>query len=113
VNLVRYADRPDLRAIRQERLSRRTFPTYMHHNQSGTRYWGRLYDEHPDFQLDPLIPIERYMDWRRPVADWEEWTGMRFPEDGTYVFPGALAPLEVRGGVGRHVEPNVWVVHKL
>jgi hypothetical protein len=51
VSLVRYAERPDLRAIRHERLSRRTFPTYMHHNQSGTRYWGRLYEEHPDFQL--------------------------------------------------------------
>jgi hypothetical protein len=38
---------------------------------------------------------------------------MRFPEDGTYVFPGALAPLEVRGGLGRHVEPNVWVRHRL
>jgi hypothetical protein len=51
------------------------------------------------------------MTMEAPVADWEEWTGMRFPEDGSYVFPGALAPLEVRGGVGRHVEPNVWVVH--
>ena len=93
----------------------------------------------------PLIPIERYLLWRRddgahfdpwlrlhervggeivaaapesmlieaPVADWEDWTGMRFPEDGTYVFPGALAPLEVRDGVGRHVEPNVWVRHRL
>jgi GNAT superfamily N-acetyltransferase len=93
----------------------------------------------------PLIPIERYMLWRRddgshfdpwirvhervgggilapaprsmfmeaPVADWEHWTGMRFPEDGTYVFPGALAPLEVRDGVGRHVEPNVWLRHRL
>jgi hypothetical protein len=38
---------------------------------------------------------------------------MRFPEDATYVFPGALAPLEVRGGIGRHVEPNVWVRHTL
>jgi hypothetical protein len=93
----------------------------------------------------PLIPIERYVLWRRadgshfdpwlrvhervggeivasapesmlieaPVADWEEWAGMRFPEDGTYVFPGALAPLEVRDGIGRHVEPNVWVRHRL
>jgi hypothetical protein len=93
----------------------------------------------------PLIPIERYMEWRRedgshfdpwlrihervggrivapapqsmtmeaPVSDWEEWTGMRFPDDGVYIFPGALAPLEVRNGVGRHVEPNVWVVHSL
>jgi hypothetical protein len=48
-----------------------------------------------------------------PVAEWEEWTGMRFPEDGSYVFPEALAPLEVRDGTGRHVEPNVWVVHAL
>ena len=23
----------------------------MHHNESGGRYWERLYDEHPDFQL--------------------------------------------------------------
>lgn len=237
MNLVRYADRPDLRSIRFETLSRRTFPEYMHHNQSGTRYWGRLYDEHPDFQLAlldgeelvaelhslpaawdgtaedlppgwddvfprafesgrqptalfalaisvlperqggrlssvminamrdvaratglralaapvrptlkadyPLTSIEAYMEWRRddgshfdpwlrihervggrvvaaapdsmtmeaPVADWEEWTGMSFPENGVYVFPGALAPLEVRDGVGLHVEPNVWVVH--
>ena len=93
----------------------------------------------------PLIPIERYVAWRRedgahfdpwlrvhervggeivaaapesmlieaPVTEWEEWTGMRFPEDGTYVFPGALAPLEVKGGSGRHVEPNVWVRHRV
>jgi hypothetical protein len=91
----------------------------------------------------PLIPIERYIEWRRddgthfdpwirihervggeiiaaaprsmvmrrPVADWEEWTGMRFPEDGTYVFPHGLAPLVVRDGIGEHVEPNVWLRH--
>ena len=237
MNLVRYADRPDLRAIRHERLSKQTFPEYMHHNQTGTRYWRKLYDTHPDFQLAlidqdelvaelhslpaawdgsledlppgwddifprafdsgrepdalfalaisvrperqgqrlsslmlnamrdaareaglrelaapvrptlkaqyPLIPIERYMEWRRedgshfdpwvrlhervggkivapspvsmtieaPVADWEEWTGVVMPEDGDYLIPGGLAPVEVRDGVGRHIEPNVWVVH--
>jgi GNAT superfamily N-acetyltransferase len=239
MELVRYVDRPDLRAIRFQTLTRRTFPEYMNHNEPGGRYWGRLYDDQPDFQLAlldgdelvaelhsvptpwdgsdedlpagwdeaflrafesdreptvlcalaisvlperqgsqlsgvmlnamrdaarnaglreliapvrptlkagyPLIPIERYAEWRRddgshfdpwirlheriggrilapaprsmeieaPVGDWEEWTSMRFPEDGTYVFPGALAPLEVRGGVGRHVEPNVWLQHQL
>jgi GNAT superfamily N-acetyltransferase len=93
----------------------------------------------------PLIPIERYLLWRRddgshfdpwiriheriggvilapapesmtieaPVSDWEEWTEMRFPEDGEYVFPGALATLVVRDGVGRHVEPNVWMRHAI
>jgi GNAT superfamily N-acetyltransferase len=239
MKLVRYADRPDLRAIRHPTLSRVTFPEYMHHNQTGTNYWHRLYDEHPDFQLAlldgdeltaefhsvpmawdgsaedlppgwddvfprafesrreptvlcalalsvrpdqqgrqlsgymlnamrdtarnarlrevvapvrptkkaeyPLIPIERYVGWRRedgshfdpwirvhevvggsiirpapesmvieaPVADWEEWTGMLFPDDGTYVVPQMLAPLHVSTGVGRHVEPNVWMRHGL
>jgi GNAT superfamily N-acetyltransferase len=46
-----------------------------------------------------------------PVEDWQTWTGMSFPEDGTYVVPGMLAPLEVRDGLGIHVEPNVWVRH--
>ena len=68
----------------------------------------------------PLVPIERYADWRRgdgllldpwlrvherrgaivlkpeprslritgSVAEWEEWTGMSFPESGEYWFPG-------------------------
>jgi GNAT superfamily N-acetyltransferase len=48
-----------------------------------------------------------------PVSDWEEWTGMSFPADGDYVVPGMLDPLRVRGGGGRHAEPNVWVSHRL
>jgi len=237
MELVRYADRPDLLDRRNEELSKRTFPEYMHHNEPGRRYWGRLYDDFPEFQLAlvdgdelaaeahavpfpwdgtlddlpsgwdegfvrgmtseraptalmalaisiapgrqgqrlssrmietfrdtaraadlatvlapvpptlkeryPLIPIEEYVLWRRedgshfdpwirvhelvggeilspaprsmvmraPVADWEEWTGMRFPADGEYVFPGALATLVVEDGVGTHVEPNVWLRH--
>jgi GNAT superfamily N-acetyltransferase len=237
VNLVRYADRPDLLEIRFERLSQVTFPAYMHENEPGNLYWGRLYTDFPEFQvalldgdelvaeahavpvpwdgtvaglpsgwdegfvegmrsgrepgalmalaisvlpgrqgqrlssrliqafcdnaraagLDhvlapvrptwkeryPLIRIEEYMTWRRddgahfdpwlrihervggeiiapaprsmvmsaPASDWEEWTGMRFPADGEYVFPGALATLVVENGVGTHVEPNVWVRH--
>ena len=46
-----------------------------------------------------------------PVAEWEQWTGMQFPEDGVYIVPGMLAPLEVFEGVGTHVEPNVWMRH--
>ena len=37
---------------------------------------------------------------------------MAFPGDGDYVFPGGLAPLHVRDGIGRHVEPNVWLRHR-
>jgi GNAT superfamily N-acetyltransferase len=239
MELVRYADRPDLREIRFARLSARTFPAFMHHNQMGTLYWGRLVPEHPDFQLAlvddgelvaelhslplawdgsladlppgwddvfersfetgrphdclaalaisvlperrgeglavrmieamraagraqglrdliapvrptlkdryPLIPIERYAGWRRedgshfdpwvrihervggeilapapasmrieaPVADWEDWTVMRLPEDGQYVVDGMLAPLRVSAGVGVHLEPNIWMRHSL
>ena len=239
MRLVRYADRSDLRAIRFDTLSRRTFPEYMHHNEPGGRYWGRLYDERPDFQLAlldgaelvaelhsvptpwdgseadlpsgwdeaftrafeserpgdvllalaisvlperqgerlssrmvagmrelavrhglraliapvrptlkaryPLTPIERYADWRRddgshfdpwirlhervggeilapaprsmtmtaPVAEWQEWTGLELPEDGDYVVEGMLAPLTVHEGIGTHVEPNVWLLHRV
>jgi GNAT superfamily N-acetyltransferase len=239
VRLVRYADRPDLLELRVDTLSRRTFPEYMHHNEPGGKYWGRLYTDFPDFQvalldgeelvaeahavpipwdgtledlpsgwdegfvrgmtserkatalqalaisvlparqgqrlssrmidvfrdtgraagltsvlapvrptlkaLYPLIPIEEYIGWRRgdgthfdpwirihervggeiiaaapqsmlmrwPASDWEEWTGMSFPADGEYVFPGALATLVVSDGVGTHVEPNVWLRHRL
>ncbi|HUI02766.1 MAG TPA: hypothetical protein VLZ77_04440 [Acidimicrobiales bacterium] len=45
------------------------------------------------------------------VHDWEVWTAMVFPEDGTYVFPGGLAPLSVAGDRGDYWEPNVWIVH--
>jgi GNAT superfamily N-acetyltransferase len=48
-----------------------------------------------------------------PVADWEAWTELRFPGDGTHVVPGMLAPLEVSGEIGVHVEPNVWLRHRV
>lgn len=48
-----------------------------------------------------------------PVSDWETWTGLALPGDGDYVTPGMLAPLRVAGGIGRHVEPNVWLLHRL
>jgi hypothetical protein len=93
----------------------------------------------------PLIPIERYAQWRRddglpfdpwlrvharlgghvlrteprsmeitaPTDDWETWTGIAFPDDGEYVFPGGLAPLTVHEGTGRYWEPNIWVRHDI
>ena len=39
MTLVRYADRPDLLAVRFDLLARRTFPEYMNHNVPGERYW--------------------------------------------------------------------------
>jgi hypothetical protein len=49
------------------------------------------------------------------VADWESWTGMAFPDTGTYVFPHGLAPLELDRDAdeGRYWEPNVWMLHRV
>lgn len=45
------------------------------------------------------------------VSQWEEWTGMVFPDDGDFVVPGALVPVRFAGGRGLCVEPNVWMRH--
>ncbi|MBA2383932.1 MAG: hypothetical protein H0V68_04625, partial [Actinobacteria bacterium] len=51
MKLVRYADRPDLHERRYRTLSARTFPEYLQHNDPGNLYWGRLYEDFPDFQV--------------------------------------------------------------
>jgi GNAT superfamily N-acetyltransferase len=95
----------------------------------------------------PITPIEQYVSWTRAngepfdpwirihtrrgghivkpiphsmritgtVAEWEEWTGMRFPGDGQYTFPAGLATVEIDHGQdrGSYWEPNVWIVHTL
>jgi RimJ/RimL family protein N-acetyltransferase len=47
------------------------------------------------------------------VSEWEEWTGMVFPESGPYVVPGALQPMlvDLERDEGRYEEPNVWMRH--
>ena len=91
----------------------------------------------------PLIPMERYITWRRDdglrfdpwlrvherlgaellevcpasmriagtTAEWEEWTGHVFPDDGDYLVPGGLVPVRFVDGHGVYVEPNVWMRH--
>ena len=38
---------------------------------------------------------------------------MPFPADGEYVFPGASRRSSSRTAIGTHVEPNVWVLHRV
>jgi GNAT superfamily N-acetyltransferase len=58
-----------------------------------------------------LRPEPRSMRITAPVVDWEAWTGLSFPDDGSYIFPEGLAPLTVTDGIGRYWEPNVWMLH--
>ena len=51
MKLVRYADRPDLLESRFRTLSERTFPEFLQNNDPGNLYWGRLYEDFPDFQV--------------------------------------------------------------
>lgn len=49
------------------------------------------------------------------VQQWEEWTGMYFPESGIYVTPETIAPvtIDVEKNEGIYIEPNVWMEHEL
>jgi GNAT superfamily N-acetyltransferase len=48
------------------------------------------------------------------IADWEDWTGMVFPESARYVVPDALVPVDVdvENDTGTYVEPNLWMHHR-
>jgi len=49
------------------------------------------------------------------IAQWEQWTGMKFPETGEYIVEGALTPVKIdhQKNTGEYIEPNVWIVHKI
>ncbi|TGK20361.1 GNAT family N-acetyltransferase [Leptospira stimsonii] len=48
------------------------------------------------------------------VAEWEEWTNLKFPESGAYAIPGGLVPVLIDrdADLGEYVEPNVWFHHR-
>ena len=47
------------------------------------------------------------------VAEWEQWTGMVFPESGQYVIPQGLSLLRIDRSTdeGSYTEPNIWMQH--
>ena len=49
------------------------------------------------------------------ISDWENWTGMKFPESGRRIVQGALNRVDINleRDEGIYIEPNVWVEHKL
>ncbi len=60
-------------------------------------------------------PAPRSMRITGTIGEWQRWTGMPFPDDGDYTFPGGLAPLTIDHSrdTGSYWEPNVWIAHTL
>jgi hypothetical protein len=58
---------------------------------------------------------DRSMVVEAPIAFWETWMERTLDRDGPQLLLGALAPVEIdmAAGVGRYVEPNVWVTHRV
>jgi hypothetical protein len=49
------------------------------------------------------------------IAQWEQWTSMKFPESGQYIVPGALQPVEIdcERDLGRYEDPGIWMRHRI
>jgi len=62
-----------------------------------------------------IKPCHEAMTIPGSCAEWEEWTGMKFPQSGKYVIAGALNPIEIiiEKDEGIYIEPNVWLVHEI
>jgi GNAT superfamily N-acetyltransferase len=62
-----------------------------------------------------LKPCHQAMTIPGTRAEWEEWTGLKFPQSGRYYIPGALNPMDMdaENDQGVYVEPNVWMVHEI
>jgi GNAT superfamily N-acetyltransferase len=62
-----------------------------------------------------LCPAPRSMVVAGTIAEWQQWTGMAFPETGRYVVPGALDLVEIDAALdqGSYAETNLWMRHAL
>jgi GNAT superfamily N-acetyltransferase len=62
-----------------------------------------------------IKPCHQAMTIRGSHADWESWTGLKFPQSGEYYIPKALNPMQmnVEKDEGIYIEPNVWLVHEI
>ena len=83
-------------------------------NQDGLPFdaWLRV---HARLGARILKPCHEAMTIPGTRAEWQAWTGLKFPQSGRYVISGALNPMEmdVENDRGLYVEPNVWMVHEI
>lgn len=74
--------------------------------------WMRV---HARLGATVVKPCNRAMQIYGTVDQWQSWAGMKFPESGKYVVPGALTPVDVDvdNDRGTYIEPNVWMWHDI
>lgn len=72
--------------------------------------WLRV---HRRLGAEPLKLMPEALTVVGTVAEWEEWTGMTFPESCPYVVPGALQPVVIdrERNLGRYDDPDIWMRH--
>ena len=80
---------------------------------------GRPFDPwigvHTGMGAKMLKIMEVSLQIKASVAEWEEWTQMKFPESGRYIVKGAFQPVEINKEENRgfYEEPNIWVCHDI
>ncbi|HMB25287.1 MAG TPA: hypothetical protein VKP08_20735, partial [Anaerolineales bacterium] len=83
-------------------------------NREGLPFDGWL-RVHARLGASVIKPCHQAMTICGTCAEWEEWTGIQFPQSGQYVLFDALNPIEINRekDEGIYIEPNVWTVHEL
>jgi hypothetical protein len=80
---------------------------------------GALFDPwmrvHERLGASVLKPEAHSLRIASTATDWEDWTGLAFPDNGDYWFPGGLATVSIDRAQDRglYYEPNVWMHHPL
>jgi GNAT superfamily N-acetyltransferase len=95
----------------KERYPLTPIESYVRWRQEDGFHYDPWIRAHERVGAEILDPAPRSMTITGSRAEWEEWTGLQFPEDGDYVVPGALVPVHFENGTGSYVEPNVWMRH--
>ena len=74
--------------------------------------WLRV---HGHLRAEGLVVAPRAETIEGTIQDWEEWTGMAFPESGSYVVSGALQPVQIdcERDRGLYHDPNYWMKHSI
>ncbi len=80
---------------------------------------GQLFDPwlriHEKIGGEIIKVCSKAMNIRGSIQDWKSWTGLDFPQSGSYEIDGALKLVEIdlENDDGIYIEPNVWMMHKI